>query len=99
MVMEDLFTRIKDEYNVEIRDLEDMTSAWRLVDALKEGGWVVYIITSKGRNQVDAWHRDFGSLFAQFGESPQFRSVLEGICNVALLVKEIERSKKRSEDT
>ncbi len=97
-MMEDLFTRIKDEYNIEIRDSNDMTSAWKLVEALKEREWVIYIITSKGRNQVDAWHQDFGSLFAQFGKNLQFRSVLEGICNMALLVKGIEVSKNVSED-
>ncbi len=92
VVMESLFTRAKEEYNVEIRDPTDMTSAWRLVEILEDKGWVIYIITARGRKQVDAWHQNFGSLFAQFGESPHFNSVLEGICTVALLVKELERA-------
>ncbi|WP_297487179.1 hypothetical protein [Thermococcus sp.] len=91
MGMEGLFERIREEYGVEIRDGEDMTGAWRLVESLKERGWVVYIITGKGREQVDAWHPNFGSLFAQFGETPNFGSVLEGICTTALLVKELEK--------
>ncbi|ASJ01173.1 hypothetical protein [Thermococcus gorgonarius] len=88
--MNELFERVKEEYGVEIHDENDMTNAWKLVEALKEKGWVVYIITAKGREQVDAWHPSFGSLFAQFGETPNFGSVLEGICNIALLVKELE---------
>lgn len=91
MPMEELFRRVKEEYGVEIRDEGDMTDAWKLVEILKEKGWVVYIITAKGREQVDAWHPSFGSLFAQFGETPSFGSVLEGICNVALLIRELEK--------
>jgi hypothetical protein len=89
--MSDLFTRIREEYGVEIEGQEDMGNAWKLVEILKEKGWVIYIITARGREQVDAWHPNFGSLFAQFGESPNFSNVVEGICNIALLVKELER--------
>jgi len=89
--MEELFRKVREEYGLEIRDENDMTNAWKLVEILKDKGWVVYIITAKGREQVDAWHPTFGSLFAQFGENPGFRSVLEGICNVALLVRELEK--------
>ncbi len=91
--MNELFERVREEYGVEIADENDMTNAWKLVEILKEKGWVVYIITAKGREQVDAWHPGFGSLFAQFGETPNFGSVLEGICNIALLVKELEDKK------
>ncbi|WP_297520180.1 hypothetical protein [Thermococcus sp.] len=90
--MNELFERVRKEYGVEIRDENDMTNAWKLVEALKEKGWVVYIITAKGREQVDAWHEKFGSLFAQFGETPNFGSVLEGICSIALLVRELEKN-------
>jgi hypothetical protein len=88
--MNELFERIREEYGIEIQNEEDMTNAWKLVEILKEKGWMVYIITAKGREQVDAWHPKFGSLFAQFGETPNFTSVMDGICNVALLVKELE---------
>nr|WP_209477641.1 hypothetical protein [Thermococcus stetteri] len=89
--MNELFEKIREEYGIEIKDEGDMTNAWKLVEILEEKGWVVYIITAKGRKQVDAWHPNFGSLFAQFGETPGFGSILEGICNVALLVRELER--------
>jgi lauroyl/myristoyl acyltransferase len=92
--MEDLIQRVREEYGVEIKNEKDMTSAWKLVETLEEKGWVVYIITGKGRKQVDAWHPNFGSLFAQFGENPGFSSILEGICNVALLVRELEKHGK-----
>ena len=88
--MNELFERVREEYGVEIADENDMTNAWKLIEILKKKGWVVYIITAKGREQVDAWHEKFGSLFAQFGETPNFGSVLEGICSIALLVKELE---------
>ncbi|NJF25643.1 hypothetical protein [Thermococcus sp. Bubb.Bath] len=90
--MNELFDKVREEYGIEIRDEGDMTSAWKLVEVLKEKGWVVYIIAAKGREQVDAWHPNFGSLFAQFGETPNFESVLEGICNIALLVRELENN-------
>jgi lauroyl/myristoyl acyltransferase len=88
--MNELFDKVREEYGIEIRNEDDMTNAWKLVEALKEKDWVVYIITGRGREQVDAWHPKFGSLFAQFGETPNFGSVLEGICNIALLVRELE---------
>ena len=88
--MRELFKRVKEEFGVEIRNENDMTNAWKLVEVLKEKGWGVYIITARGREQVDAWHANYGTLFAQFGEVPNFGSVLEGILTVALLAKELE---------
>jgi len=88
--MSELFEKIRAEYGVEIEDENDMTSAWKLVEMLKEDGWVVYIITAKGREQVDAWHPNYGSLYAQFGEIPHFKSVIEGICVTALTIKELK---------
>ncbi len=90
--MEELFAKVKEEYGIEIRDENDMTNAWRLVEALKERGWVVYIITAKGREQVDAWHPDYGTIFSQFGESPNFESTLEGILTIAVLARELEKN-------
>lgn len=90
--MEELFTRIQEEYGVKISDEGDMTNAWKLVEVLKEDGWVVYIITAKGREQVDAWHPKYGSLYAQFGEIPHFKSVVEGICVTALTIKELKEN-------
>ncbi|NJE06142.1 hypothetical protein E3E36_08315 [Thermococcus sp. M36] len=90
--MEELFERIRREYGIEIKDKNDMTNAWRLVETLKDSGWVVYIITAKDREQVDAWHPDHGTIFAQFGENPRFKSVMEGILTVALLAKELEKN-------
>ncbi|NJE10180.1 hypothetical protein [Thermococcus sp. MAR1] len=88
--MKELFKRVKEEFGVEIRNENDMTNAWKLVEMLKEKGWVVYIITARGREQVDAWHPNYGSLYAQFGEIPYFTSVVEGICVTALRVGELE---------
>ncbi len=88
--MEELFKKIKEEFGIEIRDESDMTNAWKLVEMLKDKGWVVYIITARGREQVDAWHQNYGSLYAQFGETPTFGSVVEGICVTALRVRELE---------
>jgi len=90
--MEELFTRIQEEYGVKISDEGDMTNAWKLVEVLKEDGWVVYIIPAKGREQVDAWHPKYGSLYAQFGEIPHFKSVVEGICVTALTIKELKEN-------
>ena len=89
--MRELIEKVREEYGVEIKDENDMTSAWRLVEILKDKGWVVYVITAKGREQVDAWHPSYGSLYAQFGEIPLFRSIVEGICVTALHVRELEK--------
>lgn len=85
--MRELIEKVREKFGFEVKDMAD---AWRLVEWLEERGWVVYIITAKGRKQVDAWHPNYGTLFAQFGESPNFESILEGILTVSLLAKEIE---------
>ncbi|NJE03323.1 hypothetical protein [Thermococcus sp. MV11] len=90
--MEELFERVKAEFGVEVRNENDMSGAWKLVEMLKDKGWVVYIITARGREQVDAWHPNYGSLYAQFGDIPSFKSVVEGICLTALHVRELERN-------
>jgi phosphoserine phosphatase len=90
--MKELIEKVREEYGIELNDENDMTGAWKLVEALKEKGWVVYIITAKGREQVDAWHSNYGSLYAQFGEIPLFKNVVEGICVTALHIKELERN-------
>ncbi|WP_297506630.1 hypothetical protein [Thermococcus sp.] len=87
--MEELLEKVREKFGIEVAE-NDMGSAWKLVERLEEKGWVVYIITGRGRKQVDAWHENFGTLFAQFGENPNFRSVFEGILTVALLAKELE---------
>ncbi|MCD6523877.1 MAG: hypothetical protein J7K48_02615 [Thermococcus sp.] len=87
--MEDLIGKVREKFGFEV---EDMADAWKLVEWLEEKGWVVYIITAKDRKQVDAWHPRYGTLFAQFGEVPNFGSILEGILTVALLAKEIEEN-------
>ncbi|ACJ16061.1 hypothetical protein TON_0574 [Thermococcus onnurineus NA1] len=44
--MDELFEAVKSEYGVEIKDERDMTNVWKLIEALEEKGWVVYIITA-----------------------------------------------------
>ncbi|MCD6372365.1 MAG: hypothetical protein J7L37_02275 [Thermococcus sp.] len=90
--MKEVFEKIKTEYGIEIENENDMTGAWKLVETLKERGWVVYIITAKGREQVDAWHPSYGSLYAQFGEIPNFRNLMEGICLTSLRIRELEKN-------
>ncbi len=85
--MEELVEKVREKFDLEVNDMAD---AWKLVEWLEEKGWVVYIITAKDRKQVDAWHPRYGTLFAQFGEVPDFGSILEGVLTVALLAKELE---------
>lgn len=85
--MEELIGKVREKFGFEV---ENMADAWKLVDWLEERGWVVYIITARDRKQVDAWHPNYGTLFAQFGETPNFGSILVGILTVALLAKELE---------
>jgi len=86
--MEELTERVRGEFGFEVRDMKD---AWKLVEWLEENGWVVYIITSRDRKQVDAWHPNYGTLFAQFGKTPNFGSIMEGILTIALLAKDLEK--------
>ncbi|NJE42218.1 hypothetical protein E3E35_03815 [Thermococcus sp. GR7] len=90
--MDELFEAVKSEYGVEIKDESDMTNAWKLIEALEEKGWVVYIITAKDRKQVDAWHPNYGSLYAQFGDIPMFGSIIGGICATALHIRDLEKN-------
>ncbi|NJE84497.1 hypothetical protein E3E23_01385 [Thermococcus sp. CX2] len=90
--MKELFERVKVEYGIEIRDESDMTNAWKLIETLEEKGWVIYIITGRGRKQVDAWHSNYGSLYSQFGDIPAFGSIIEGICATALYIRELEKN-------
>lgn len=85
--MNELVDKIREKFGF---DVSNMADAWKLVEYLEGKGWVVYIITARDRKQVDAWHQNYGTLFAQFGEVPNFESVLEGILTVALLAKELE---------
>ncbi|AEO14044.1 hypothetical protein [Thermococcus sp. AM4] len=85
--MDELIGKVREKFGFEVKDMAD---AWRLVEWLEEREWVVYIITAKNRKQVDAWHPRYGTLFAQFGEVPNFGSIFEGILTVALLAKELE---------
>ena len=85
--MEELIGKVREKFGFEV---ENMADAWKLVDWLEERGWVVYIITARDRKQVDAWHPNYGTLFAQFGKTPNFGSILEGILTVALLAKGLE---------
>jgi hypothetical protein len=85
----ELIEKVREKFGVSV---ENMADAWKLVEWLEERDWVVYIITAKNRKQVDAWHPSYGTLFAQFGEVPNFESIFEGILTVALLAKELEES-------
>lgn len=89
--MNELFEKVCEEFGIEVKDEKDMINVWKLVEMLEDKGWVIYIIMVKGRKQVDVWYFNFGSFFVQFGENFGFGSILEGICNVVLFVRELEK--------
>ena len=96
MKEEKLLNLIQEKFNVRIKNLSDtesLSTAWEIVEQLKEKGWRVDILSSKNREKIDAIKfagGGPGTIFAQHGESPFFRSVTEGICKTSLIILALE---------
>jgi hypothetical protein len=89
-----LLDLVAERFAVKLKGLEDVTclgDAWRIVEKLDHMGWAVDIRNMKGRKIVDAFgFQDGGpiTVFARYGEDPDFGSVSEGICKTALVILE-----------
>ena len=89
-----LLTLVAEKFGVKLEGLEDVAylgEAWRIVEKLDHMGWAGDIRNMKGRTTVDAFgFKDGGpvTVFARYGEDPDFVSVCEGICKTGLVILE-----------
>jgi hypothetical protein len=77
-------------FGITVPGLEDtkyMSSAWQIVEALVGKGWGIDVRHSPDSITVDGYKFDNGpgTIFAQYGNSPNFSTVVEGICRTALI--------------
>lgn len=76
-------------------DVENLGQAWNIVKKLDQMGWAVDIRHMKGRDTVDALGFEDGgpvTVFARYGEDPEFSSVCEGICKTGLIILQETRA-------
>lgn len=68
-------------------DTEDMALAWQIVEIMVGKGWRIFLIRDPETIKVDGYKFDDGpgSIFAQYGSSPNFSSIVEGIVKTALI--------------
>ncbi|WP_462324552.1 hypothetical protein [Desulfoplanes sp.] len=88
----ELLAMVAERFAVELGGLDDVPylgDAWKIVEKLDQMGWAVDIRNMNGRKTVDAFgFRDGGpvTVFARYGEDPDFISVCEGICKTGLVI-------------
>jgi len=86
-----LLDLVHEKFNVTLGGLEDtryLSIAWEIVEKLEKKGWTTDIRVSAGSKSVDGYKFGGGgpgTIFAQYGHRPNFRSVTEGICKMALI--------------
>ena len=99
MEEERLLDLVQEKFDVRIKNLQDtesLSAAWEIVEKLEKRGWRIDIISSEGMKEVDGlkFKGDGpGSVFAQYGEVPNFGSITEGICKTSLIILELEGDK------
>lgn len=95
---EELLDIVNKKFDITISGLEDaknLSDAWKIVEKLEEKGWRFDIISAKVLKQVDGLRIENGNpvtIFAQYGFSPHFESITEGICKTALIALDIMES-------
>ena len=91
---ERLLDLVHEEFNVALGGLEDakyLSVVWGVVEKLEKKGWAIDIRVSTGSKSVDGYKFEGGgpgTIFAQYGHRPNFRSITEGICKTALIACE-----------
>ena len=89
-----LLNLVAEKFGIRLAGLDDVGNlgqAWKIVEKLDHMGWAVDIRHMKGRNTVDAFGFLNGgpvTVFARYGEDPDFSSVCEGICKTGLIILE-----------
>jgi hypothetical protein len=95
---EKLLDLVQEKFDVRIKNLQDtesLSTTWEIVDKLGKRGWTIDIISSESMKRVDEYKFEGGpgTIFAQYGESPNFGSITEGICKTSLIALELEEVK------
>ncbi|HMB30512.1 MAG TPA: hypothetical protein VKN82_01675 [Desulfohalobiaceae bacterium] len=86
----DLLGLIFKNFGIKISGLDDntnMSSAWQISQELVKQGWGVDIRLTEGLINVDGYKFDNGpgTIFAQYGSRPNFKTTVEGICKTSLV--------------
>lgn len=90
---EKLLRLIAENYETKISDLDDdnsLNEAWLIVQKLLEAGWRIDIQAYEDFKKVDGIYFNKGrpmTIFARYGSTPKFDSVVEGILRLALIIK------------
>lgn len=74
-----------------IIDEENLSRAWEIVQKLLKKGFRVDVQAYPEYKKVDGIQLKKGSpttIFARYGSTPNFKSVVEGICKLALIIEE-----------
>ncbi len=72
-------------------DREYLSQAWAVAERFMDEGWRFDVLAGKYSKRVDALIVTEGkpwTIFSQYGYVPEFRSVVEGIFKVALIISE-----------
>jgi len=91
---EKLLDLVREQFNVTFGGLEDakyLSIAWAIVEKLGEEGWTIDFRVGMGSKTVDGYKFGDGgpgTIFAQYGQRPSFKSITEGICKTALIARE-----------
>ncbi|MGM0549340.1 MAG: hypothetical protein ACQER0_08735 [Bacillota bacterium] len=91
-----LLKLIKENFGIELNGLDDsenLSKVWTIAEELMEKDWRIDIIINKNSKRVDGMFINKGkpkTLFARYGKTPEFRSITEGICKIALIIIEEE---------
>ncbi len=88
----EIIKNVSNAYNLKIKTLQDekdLSKAWNIVKKLFEKGWRIDIRAESKSIEVDGITMKNGSpntVFARFGRIPDFESLTEGICKLALII-------------
>ena len=89
-----LLDLVHEKFGVALGGLEDakyLSAVWGIVGKLEKKGWTIDIRASTDSKSVDGYKFEEGgpgTIFAQYGHRPNFRSITEGICKTALIACE-----------
>jgi len=89
-----LLKLINQKHDVKLRSLTDQESlsqVWLIVTSLLKEGWRIDIQAYEKKIKVDGILLNQGrpvTVFAQYGTLPEFDTVVEGICRLALIIAE-----------
>lgn len=81
---------VEKNFNIKLeglRDEEHLSQTWGIMEILVKKGWGFDMRLNQNLKSVDGYKFDNGpgTIFAQHGSRPYFRSICEGICKTCLI--------------